>query len=118
MSRSDYEASKLIIKAAYPFYSLIMAAMRQADTDNKHKLEAAFPDVWEELKTRYEAPFGGLLAGDPARSIVSALGEDVYDEYLTTPSGQENGSTLANGFRDDLARAIQQAARKEQGIPT
>jgi len=59
----DYEESQLIWSKGYQFYALIMAAMRQADTDNAAKLKSAFPDVWEELQARYHAP-GGVLTGD------------------------------------------------------
>jgi hypothetical protein len=37
-----------------------MAAMRQADTDNLEKLQASFPETWDELHRRYNAP-GGVL---------------------------------------------------------
>jgi hypothetical protein len=58
MSHYDYEMSKKISEA--PFYAIIMAAMRRADTRNAELLRNAFPDVWEELKARYDAP-GGCL---------------------------------------------------------
>jgi len=49
-----------------PFYALIMAAMRQADTDNLERLKEAFPDVWAELSTRYMRE-GGFLPGEYKR---------------------------------------------------
>lgn len=58
MSRSDYEKSMELSSA--PFCALIMAAMRRADTVNIEKLKAAFPEVWGELKARYDAPAGCL----------------------------------------------------------
>ncbi len=60
MSLFDYQISKAIEVQEYPFYALIMAAMRQADTDNTEKLKSAFPDIYEELTKRYHAP-GGVL---------------------------------------------------------
>jgi hypothetical protein len=60
MSLYDYKESQQIAKKDYPFYALIMAAMRQADTDNAEKLKEAFPEVWKELKARYNAPAGCL----------------------------------------------------------
>lgn len=60
MSYADYQFSKTITMEDYPFYSLIMAAMRQADTDNLDKLKWAWPAVWDELNGRYNAR-GGLL---------------------------------------------------------
>jgi len=63
MSLYDYQASRAIEGMA-PFHGLIMAAMRQADTSNLTLLQAAFPQLWDELDARYNAP-GGLLPGDP-----------------------------------------------------
>ena len=63
MSRYDYETSRHIEGQDYPFYALIMAAMRQADTDNTELLKAAWPEVYDELKQRYNAP-GGVLPGE------------------------------------------------------
>jgi len=51
-----------------PFYALIMAAMRKADSSNTDKLAAAFPDVWGELKARYHAP-GGLLPSEQQKEV-------------------------------------------------
>jgi hypothetical protein len=63
MSRHDYEVSKEIAVHDYPFYALIMAALRQADTGNLARLQAAFPEVWAELEERYWTP-GGLVAAE------------------------------------------------------
>jgi hypothetical protein len=63
MSLYDYEVSKEVSAQCYPFYSLIMAAMRGADTDNLDGLRTIFPRVWEELEARYNAP-GGVLPGE------------------------------------------------------
>ena len=63
MSLFDYEASKMIIVKDPPFYGLIMAAMRKADSNNLFNLKIAFPAVWVELHERYNAP-GGVLEGD------------------------------------------------------
>jgi len=63
MSLYDYITSLELGKQDYPFYALIMAAMRRADTDNLAALMASFPEVWEELHKRYNAP-GGLLPGE------------------------------------------------------
>jgi hypothetical protein len=60
MSRFEYQQSRRIAAEGYGFYALIMAAMRQADTDNAITLKTAFPAVWEELQARYNAP-GGFL---------------------------------------------------------
>lgn len=63
VSRYDYEVSKQISGGTLPFYALIMAAMRQADTANTRKLIDAWPEVYDELQARYNAP-GGLLPGE------------------------------------------------------
>jgi hypothetical protein len=58
MSLHEYEISKKLGQQDPPFYALIMAAMRQADSSNLAKLTAAFPGVHAELMTRYHAPGG------------------------------------------------------------
>jgi hypothetical protein len=63
MSYFDYRASIEIRRRDLPFYGLIMAAFRQADSDNLEKLQQAFPETWAEFRERYNAP-GGLLPGD------------------------------------------------------
>ena len=59
----DYKQGQQIAAEDYSFYALIQAAMRQADSDNIRKLKSAFPEVWEDLKLRYDLP-GGLVAGE------------------------------------------------------
>ena len=61
--RYEYVVSQQLASADYPFYALIMAAMRRADSDNIEVLKDAWPDVWEELQARYRAS-GGLLEGE------------------------------------------------------
>jgi hypothetical protein len=63
MSLYDYKKSLLIECQQYPFYALIMAAMRQADSDNRERLCDAFPEIWNELQARYHAPGGVLREG-------------------------------------------------------
>lgn len=63
MSLHEYEQSKVIAMEDYPFYAIVMAAMRQADTYNLQLLENAFPGTLRELQERYNAP-GGILEGD------------------------------------------------------
>lgn len=64
MSQYDYELGLRINAKNYPFYALIQAAMRQANSCNIEKLKEAFPDVWAELKAGYNA-LGGKLERDP-----------------------------------------------------
>jgi hypothetical protein len=63
MSLYDYEQGREIESQGHPFYALVQAAMRQADSDNILRLQAAFPEVHAELTARYNAP-GGLLEGE------------------------------------------------------
>jgi hypothetical protein len=63
MSHYDYECSKQILLNDPPFYALIMAAMRKADTGNLARLRLVFPGVLDELQQRYNAP-GGLLPAE------------------------------------------------------
>ena len=59
MSHQEYQEAKMLEEKDTPFYALIMAAMRRADTDNLVKLRNAFPETWKELDERYHMP-GGL----------------------------------------------------------
>lgn len=68
MSLHGYHVSKKLAAGDPPFYSLIMAAMRKADTENLMKLQLAFPDVWIELQRRYDAPLG-VLPEDKIRDM-------------------------------------------------
>ena len=63
MSLYDYETSKRLTALDAPFYALVMALMRQADSLNAMKLRMAWPEVWEELQARYNAP-GGVIEGE------------------------------------------------------
>ena len=63
MSLYDYRVGQMIEAEGYPFYALIQAAMRQADSTNIEKLRRVFPQVHAELQARYNAP-GGLLPGE------------------------------------------------------
>jgi hypothetical protein len=63
MSYYDYKVGREISAKDYPFYALIQAAMRQADTFNLEALKFAFPETFKELQERYNAP-GGKLEGE------------------------------------------------------
>lgn len=64
MSLYDYKASYRL--GTHPFYALIMAAMRQADSDNADRLRIAWPLVWDEFKARYHA-LDGVLPGEEVK---------------------------------------------------
>lgn len=72
MTLLEYEAGQQLQLAALnirqqtganPFYSLIHAAMREADTDNFEALKREFPRTFADLKHRRDAP-GGILPGE------------------------------------------------------
>jgi hypothetical protein len=60
MSFHEYVVSRELAAIDPPFYALIMAAVRKADTINLVKLRAAFPQVVAEFEDRYNAPGGKL----------------------------------------------------------
>ena len=60
MSIHDYKEGRELEARDTPFYALIQAAMRRADTFNLAKLQEAFSEVWTELVERYNSP-GGYL---------------------------------------------------------
>lgn len=63
MSLYEYNESQAIAKQDVSFYGLVMAAMRKADDENLVKLKTCWPEVWDDLRQRYDAP-GGLLPGE------------------------------------------------------
>lgn len=64
MSLYDYHRCRALEEADEPFYGLVMAAMQRADSDNRPKLQGAFPGVWRELRRRYDAPRGLIRPGE------------------------------------------------------
>ena len=73
MSYYDYKKSQEIAAEGYPFYALVMACMRQADTDNVEKLKHIFPDTHAELAERYNGP-GGLTKEELKRNQLNIPG--------------------------------------------
>lgn len=63
MSLYNYHESRQLGKDDPGFYSLIMAAVRKADDVNTAKIKAAWPEVYAELRARYNAP-DGILRSD------------------------------------------------------
>ncbi len=59
----DYRESARIAANDPPFYALIMAAMRKADSLNLCKLQAAWPEAWAALHELYHTP--GALTDEP-----------------------------------------------------
>lgn len=63
MSLYDYEVSRKIAAADPPFASLVMAALRKADSTNAAIIRHAWPQIAAEAQRRYDAP-GGVLPGE------------------------------------------------------
>lgn len=63
MNLIDYQISVRLSRADIPFDALIAAAMRKADSTNSAKLESAFPETYQKLFERYNAP-GGIIPTD------------------------------------------------------
>lgn len=74
MGHYDYMCSQQLDSKDYPFYALIMAAMRKADSVNARLLRDAFPLVWQELEERYHLP-GGLYPGEVTEEQLAAARE-------------------------------------------
>lgn len=78
MSNYDYIQSRRITDLpGVSFYALIMAAMRNADTENEAKLREAWPDTWKELVEFYHTP--GALQPALRRKIKDLPGDEVLD---------------------------------------
>lgn len=67
MSIYDYEKGLQLelfcLDNSIHFYAVVQCAMRMADTMNTEKMKLAWPEVYEELRQRYNAP-GGYLEGE------------------------------------------------------
>lgn len=64
MSLYDFRWSKLLLaNEDPPFYGLMMALIRRADTTNLGMIRMCWPEIVEEFERRYNAP-GGVLPED------------------------------------------------------
>ena len=70
MSLYDYQVSKYITDQDYPFYALLLALYRQADTANQAKITRMWPDQVAEFHARYDAP-GAVLPGEPGYDVIT-----------------------------------------------
>jgi len=59
-----------------------MAAMRQADSDNMSKLRLMWPELYDEMLQRYNAP-GGILVEDGITDIdaMAKAREEIMAEW-------------------------------------
>jgi hypothetical protein len=75
MSLHDYRIGADLYAKHLPFYALIQAAMRRADSENVSKLKVAFPEVWAELYARYHAP-GGCITDEERAALMEEIEVD------------------------------------------
>jgi hypothetical protein len=64
----DYRKSIEIAAKDYPFYALLFALIRQADTDNLECIRAMWPEAYDEFQERYNAP-GGVIDADKSKHV-------------------------------------------------
>lgn len=96
MSLHEYKVSQHISAQDPPFYALIMACFRQADTDNLGKLRRAFPFVFQEYLLRYHAP-GGRLGEELREQVVEELPETVLGRTVVVTEVGPRHVNLALG---------------------
>jgi len=108
MSRNNYLVSQKIEAENYPFYALIMAAMRKADSNNAAKLKAAWPDISAELQYRYWSS-GGFMPGEDGYSTVGDDNLPVPTPYMPREESDEDAERDAELC--DCAPPIQQHHR-------
>jgi hypothetical protein len=86
LSLYEYEQSQQISAQGYQFYALLGALIRDADTDNTARLKAAWPDIYESMQRRYNAPMGvvpewdGFTAEEYYARKQQQADEDAEDE--------------------------------------
>ncbi len=81
MSLFDYKQSIELTSTDASFASLIMAAIRKADTINSMKLQTMYPEIWKELNRRYNSP-GGILDEESEPTL------NPGDEVIIVESGK------------------------------
>lgn len=59
----DYQLSLEISTHGFPFYALLAALIRKADSDNLERIRRERPTFTDEFIKRYNAP-GGKLEGE------------------------------------------------------
>lgn len=64
---------EITFPGANRFYTFLFCAMREADTNNTDLLKEAFPNIYNELQKRYNAPGGALT--DVEMEFVQSLYE-------------------------------------------
>lgn len=120
MSKHDYDVSRDIQRTeGVTFYGIIMAAMRRADGVNLAALKKAFPDTWDELHTRYNAP-GGMLHAELVVEVERLENdfEHVREIALASVGQDDRAENLAERERVGKllrnARAALELSRRQQ----
>jgi len=76
LTEYEYVQSLKIAAEGYDFYSLIAAAMRDADTENLVLLRTAFPGVWGSLLQWRDKPIWpahvGIYIGEEPEGLEGA----------------------------------------------
>jgi len=57
---SLYDYTRSMYLCDEPFYALLFACFRRADSNNLARLQEAFPEAYAEFVARYNAP-GGVI---------------------------------------------------------
>lgn len=78
LSWHSYLASKEVERRDFPFYAIIVAAMKKADDDNLRALKHVFPGLFEQALERYNQPMGMSIA-ELAKTDITP---DRYKEVL------------------------------------
>jgi hypothetical protein len=90
-----HRASAEISQEDPPFYALLFALMRKADTEHQNRIKELWPDAYRELWLRTVSP-DGLLVEDGEPLIRRILGDD-YDAVrprVASLAGDEGGKVV------------------------
>jgi hypothetical protein len=80
----SYHYSLRLSRYDLTFESLIFAAISKSDWYNGERLRLAFPELFAEMRARYEAP-GGVISGD-GKVDMEALARHVHDLFYPEES--------------------------------
>ncbi len=64
----DWHAALQLQRLDPGFTALLIYLALKADTDNRERIERAWPDLLEEVKKRHDAP-GGAITSDEEESV-------------------------------------------------
>lgn len=96
MSLHEYKVSQHISAQDHPFYALLMACFRKADSDNLEKLRRAYPETWHEFQERHHAP-GGRLDEELLEQAVEELPKTILGRTVVVKEAGPRHLKLALG---------------------